>query len=107
MSSQDLRHLDNAAPRVMVVDGSKLVRKMIGDMLVREVADAELVDVRKELDVVCAPYLLREGQRPSETESVVFGVAAIVLLLLAAGLYGAVENGRRAEAEADPSVAEA
>jgi len=43
MSSQDLRHLDKAAPRVMVVDGSKLVRKMIGDVLVREVADAELV----------------------------------------------------------------
>ncbi|GAB3390107.1 response regulator [Lysobacter fragariae] len=43
MSSQDLRHFDNAAPRVMVVDGSKLVRKMIGDVLVREVADAELV----------------------------------------------------------------
>ena len=43
MPSQDLRHLDNAAPRVMVVDGSKLVRKMIGDVLVREVADAELV----------------------------------------------------------------
>ena len=43
MSSQDLRHLDNAAPRVMVVDGSKLVRKMIGDMLVREVAGAELI----------------------------------------------------------------
>lgn len=43
MSSQDLRHLDNAAPRVMVVDGSRLVRKMIGDVLVREIADAELV----------------------------------------------------------------
>ncbi|MDR7099962.1 CheY-like chemotaxis protein [Lysobacter niabensis] len=43
MSSQDLRHLEKAAPRVMVVDGSKLVRKMIGDVLVREVADAELV----------------------------------------------------------------
>ncbi len=43
MSSQDLRHLDNAAPRVMVVDGSKLVRKMIGDVLMREIADAELV----------------------------------------------------------------
>lgn len=43
MPTQDLRHLDNAAPRVMVVDGSKLVRKMIGDVLVREVADAELV----------------------------------------------------------------
>ncbi|HJW46524.1 MAG TPA: response regulator [Lysobacter sp.] len=43
MASQDLRHLDNAAPRVMVVDGSKLVRKLIGDVLVREVVDAELV----------------------------------------------------------------
>ena len=27
----------------MVVDGSKLVRKMIGDVLMREVADAELI----------------------------------------------------------------
>jgi CheY-like chemotaxis protein len=43
MSSQDLRHLHDATPRVMVVDGSKLVRKMIGDVLVREVADAELI----------------------------------------------------------------
>ena len=43
MSSQDLRHLHDATPRVMVVDGSKLVRKMIGDVLVREVANAELV----------------------------------------------------------------
>ena len=43
MASQDLRHLDNPAPRVMVVDGSKLVRKLIGDVLVREIADAELV----------------------------------------------------------------
>lgn len=43
MFPQDLRHLDNAAPRLMVVDGSKLVRKLIGDVLVREVADAELV----------------------------------------------------------------
>jgi CheY-like chemotaxis protein len=43
MSSQDLRHLQDTAPRVMVVDGSKLVRKMIGDVLVREVADAELI----------------------------------------------------------------
>lgn len=43
MSSQDLRHLDNATPRVMVVDGSKLVRKLIGDVLVREIPDAGLV----------------------------------------------------------------
>ena len=43
MTSQDLRHLDNAAPRIMVVDGSKLVRKLIGDVLARELADAVIV----------------------------------------------------------------
>ncbi len=36
----DLRHLATSAPRILVVDGSKLVRKLIGDVLVREVADA-------------------------------------------------------------------
>jgi CheY-like chemotaxis protein len=41
--SQDLRHLANAAPRIMVVDGSKLVRKLIGDVLTRELADAVVV----------------------------------------------------------------
>lgn len=43
MTSQELRHLDNAAPRIMVVDGSKLVRKLIGDVLAHEVADAVIV----------------------------------------------------------------
>ncbi|MDR7135568.1 CheY-like chemotaxis protein [Lysobacter niastensis] len=43
MTSQDLRHLESAAPRIMVVDGSKLVRKLIGDVLAREVADAVIV----------------------------------------------------------------
>ena len=32
MSSHDLRHVSTDAPRVMVVDGSKLVRKLIGDV---------------------------------------------------------------------------
>jgi len=41
--SQDLRHLANAAPRIMVVDGSKLVRKLIGDVLKRELSDAVVV----------------------------------------------------------------
>jgi len=41
--SQDLRHLANAAPRIMVVDGSKLVRKLIGDVLARELSDAIVV----------------------------------------------------------------
>ncbi|MFD0738763.1 response regulator [Lysobacter koreensis] len=43
IGSQDLRHLANAAPRVMVVDGSKLVRKLIGDVVAREVANVVVV----------------------------------------------------------------
>jgi len=38
-----MRHVAADAPRVMVVDGSKLVRKLIGDVLVRELAGAEVV----------------------------------------------------------------
>ena len=37
----------SAAPRIMVVDGSKLVRKLIGDVLVREVADVEVIGLRQ------------------------------------------------------------
>jgi len=41
--STDLRHLASNAPRVMVVDGSKLVRKLICDVLVREVEGVQVV----------------------------------------------------------------
>jgi CheY-like chemotaxis protein len=40
---QDLRHLGTAAPRIMVVDGSKLVRRLIGDVLSRELPDVVVV----------------------------------------------------------------
>ncbi|MEG3192704.1 response regulator [Lysobacter sp. D1-1-M9] len=43
MESSNLRHVDTTAPRVMVVDGSRLVRKLIGDVLAREVADIRLI----------------------------------------------------------------
>lgn len=43
MSPHDLRHLDSTAPRIMVVDGSKLVRKLIGDVLARELSNAVVV----------------------------------------------------------------
>ena len=43
MSNQDLRHLISDAPRVMVVDGSKLVRKLIGDVLVKELPNVEVI----------------------------------------------------------------
>lgn len=38
-----MRHLISDAPRVMVVDGSKLVRKLIGDVLVKELPNVEVV----------------------------------------------------------------
>ncbi|MUV13113.1 response regulator [Noviluteimonas gilva] len=39
----DLRHLISDAPRVMVVDGSKLVRKLIGDVLIKELPNVEVI----------------------------------------------------------------
>jgi CheY-like chemotaxis protein len=43
MSGHDLRHLVSETPRVMVVDGSKLVRKLIGDVLRHELPGVEVV----------------------------------------------------------------
>lgn len=37
------RHVDADAARVMVVDGSRLVRKLIGDVLLREIPGVQLV----------------------------------------------------------------
>ena len=70
--SQDLRHLANAAPRIMVVDGSKLVRKLIGDMLTRELSDtvvvpcADIAEARAALaagavDLVTTSLVLPDG----------------------------------------------
>lgn len=42
-STDTLRHVASDHPRVMVVDGSRLVRKLVSDVLVREVDDVELV----------------------------------------------------------------
>lgn len=43
MSTTDLKHLINDTPRVMVVDGSRLVRKLIGDVLQRQLPGVEVV----------------------------------------------------------------
>jgi DNA-binding response OmpR family regulator len=43
MSTQELRHLISDTPRVMVVDGSKMVRKMIADVLTRELPGVEVI----------------------------------------------------------------
>ncbi|MGV8961529.1 MAG: response regulator [Stenotrophomonas sp.] len=43
MPKHELKHLISDAPRVMVVDGSKLVRRLITDVLHRELPDVEVV----------------------------------------------------------------
>ena len=43
MTTTELRHLISDAPRVMVVDGSRLVRKLIADVLRRELPNVEVV----------------------------------------------------------------
>ncbi|MBJ6981728.1 response regulator [Luteimonas sp. MC1572] len=42
-ASHDIRHLASGALRVMVVDGSRLVRKLIGDVLRSELVDVDVV----------------------------------------------------------------
>ena len=42
-TGHDIRHLDSSRPRVMVADGSKLVRKLIGDVLRAELPGVEVV----------------------------------------------------------------
>ncbi|WP_028919270.1 response regulator [Pseudoxanthomonas suwonensis] len=43
MAVRELKHLISDAPRVMVADGSKLVRKLIGDVLQRALPGVEVV----------------------------------------------------------------
>ena len=43
MATGDLRHLISDAPRVMVADGSRLVRKLIADVLERELPGVRVV----------------------------------------------------------------
>lgn len=43
MAAHDVRHLTTDTPRVMVVDGSKMVRKLIGDLLQRDLPGVEII----------------------------------------------------------------
>ena len=50
----DLRHLAGDAPRVMVVVGSKLVRRLIGDVLRQSLAGVEVVECTGLADATAA-----------------------------------------------------
>lgn len=43
MPAHDVRHLTTDNPRVMVVDGSKMVRRLIGDMLQRDLPGVDVI----------------------------------------------------------------
>ena len=70
--AQDLRHVIGDAPRVMVVDGSKLVRKLIGDTLLQElpgtqvigcanIAEARAILAQGAVDLVTTALVLPDG----------------------------------------------
>ncbi|MEF8763750.1 response regulator [Stenotrophomonas sp. A3_2] len=72
MQPQALKHLEGPATRVMVVDGSKLVRKLIADVLQRDLPGVEVIgcdsieDARQALaqgpvDLVTTSLTLRDG----------------------------------------------
>ncbi|SEM38743.1 Response regulator receiver domain-containing protein [Pseudoxanthomonas sp. GM95] len=72
MPPQDLRHLISETPRVMVVDGSKMVRKLIADVLKRDLPQVEVIgcatlaEARKALaegpvDLVTTALSLKSG----------------------------------------------
>lgn len=72
MQPQALKHLEGPATRVMVVDGSKLVRKLIADVLQRDlpgvevigcdsIEDAQLALAQGSVDLVTTSLTLRDG----------------------------------------------
>ncbi|MBW8823426.1 MAG: response regulator [Xanthomonadales bacterium] len=65
---RDLRHLVSEAPRVMVVDGSRMVRKLIGDVLLKELPNASVVPCD---GVASAQKALAAGQVDLVTTSLV------------------------------------
>ncbi|HET6435451.1 MAG TPA: response regulator, partial [Xanthomonadaceae bacterium] len=80
-SEHDLRHLASDAPRVMVVDGSKLVRKLIADVLARELPGADIVAcdglasaraalADKPVDLVTTSLVLPDGDGMTLARSV-------------------------------------
>lgn len=71
-AKHDIRHVISDAPRVMVVDGSKLVRKLIGDLLLAEtpgarivscndLAEARAVLEQQSVDLVSTALVLPDG----------------------------------------------
>jgi len=73
MPVHDFRHVVSASPRIMVVDGSRLVRRLIGDVLRQALADVEIVEcggldearaalAQAPVDLVSTSLVLPDGE---------------------------------------------
>ncbi|MBA2239196.1 MAG: response regulator [Lysobacter sp.] len=108
--SRDLRHVSSQTPRVMVVDGSRLVRKMIGDVLGRELAQVEVVpcgsiaEARAALhagpvDLVTTALSLPDGDGIALARSVreASGQAYVPIIVVSGDAQGHLEDRRFTE----------
>ncbi len=101
----DLRHVVSDAPRVMVVDGSKLVRRLIGDTLRKQLPNvvvvdcAGLADARKALaegamDLVTTALVLPDGDGRTLARSVreAAGQAYVPVIVVSGNAQEALET---------------
>ena len=103
--ANDLRHLVSDAPRVMVVDGSKLVRKLIGDTLLRElpgtevigcagIAEAREILAQGAVDLVTTALVLPDGDGLALARSVreAQGQAYVPVIVVSGNAQEALES---------------
>ena len=103
--ANDLRHLVSDAPRVMVVDGSKLVRKLIGDTLLQElpgtqvigcanIAEAREILARGAVDLVTTALVLPDGDGLALARSVreAQGQAYVPVIVVSGNAQEALES---------------
>ena len=103
--ANDLRHVVSDAPRVMVVDGSKLVRKLIGDTLLQElpgtqvigcanIAEAREILARGAVDLVTTALVLPDGDGLALARSVreAQGQAYVPVIVVSGNAQEALES---------------
>ena len=108
--AQDLRHVVSDAPRVMVVDGSKLVRKLVGDTLLKELPGAEVIacagiaEARKALeagavDLVTTALVLPDGDGLALARSVreASGQSYVPVIVVSGDVQSRLESRSLAE----------
>ena len=102
--AQDLRHVISDAPRVMVVDGSRLVRKLIGDTLLQElpgtrvigcasIAEAREILANGAVDLVTTALVLPDGDGLALARSVreAAGQAYVPVIVVSGNAQEALE----------------